>query len=413
MKNHSTSVSSAAAIELEKQYGGFNYAPLPVVLSRGEGVSLWNPEGQRFLDFMSGYSCVSQGHCHPKIVRAITEQASKLTMVSRALYSDEFGPFAEYATRLLGYERMLMMNSGAEAFETGLKLARKWGYQKKKIPARQAKVIVCNDNFHGRTLGAVAVSSNSVHHEVFGPVMDGVIRIPFNDLPALEQALSDPTVCAFMVEPIQGESGINVPTEGYLSRAFELCSKNNVLLVADEIQTGLARTGKMLACQWEGVRPHITLLGKALSGGTFPISAVLADTTIIDCLQPGDHGSTFGGNPLACHVAKASLEVLVEENLAENAQRMGELFRNEMRAFASPLIQEVRGKGLLNAIVFNFGEDKEAGNRLCLEFLKRGLLAKTTRPHIIRFAPPLVINESQMREGLAIIQSSVLALSAS
>lgn len=396
-------ISSAKAIELEKNHGSFNYAPLPVVFSKGEGVYLWDPEGNRYLDFVSGFSAVSQGHCHPKIVAAIQEQAAKLTLVSRALYSDQFGPFAAYATKLFGYQRILMMNTGAEAFDTALKLARKWGYEKKKVPAGQAKVVVCTDNFHGRTMGAVSASSNSSHHTSFGPVMDGFVRIPFNDLAALERALSDKTVAAFLVEPIQAEAGINVPSEGFLKGAKALCEMNKALFIADEIQTGLARTGKLLCSDHEGVRPDLVLLGKALSGGTIPVSAVLGDEEIMKLLQPGDHGSTFGGNPLSCHVALASLQVIVCENLAARAEEMGQLFRAAVRELNSPWITEVRGKGLLNAVVFKFGGDLKKDLELSLALKEAGLIAKSTRANVFRFAPPLVATREQILEAVGIL----------
>jgi ornithine--oxo-acid transaminase len=390
-------VGSAKAIELEKKYGSFNYAPLPVVFSRGEGVYLWDPEGKKYLDCVGGFSAVSQGHCHPRIVKAVQEQVSTLTLVSRALYSDRMGLLGEYMHKLLGYERVLLMNTGAEAFDTGVKFARKWGYSVKGVAEGQAKILVAQDNFHGRTLGAVSASANESHHKFFGPVAPGFLRIPFNDLSALEAALKDHTVVAFIVEPIQGEAGINVPAEGYLRKAFDLCKAANTLFIADEIQTGLGRTGKLLACQHEGVKPDATLLGKALSGGTFPVSAVIADEPLMKMLQPGDHGSTFGGSPLACHVALESLKVIEEEKLAENAQRMGELFRSLVRELNSPKVEEVRGKGLLNAVALDLGgADKDAAFSLALA--DAGLIAKPTRPNVFRFAPPLVVNEAQIRD---------------
>lgn len=395
-------ISSAKAMELEKKYGSYNYAPLPVVFSRGEGVYLWDPEGNRYLDFVGGFSSVSQGHCHPKIVQAVQEQVARLTLVSRALYTDQFGPFAEYATKLLGYDRILTMNTGAEAFDTGVKIARKWGYEVKKVPAGQGKIIVAQDNFHGRTLGAVAASANTAHHGFYGPVMDGFVRIPFDDLAALEQALKDTTVAAFVVEPIQGEAGVNVPTDGYLRTAAALCRRANVLFVADEIQTGLARTGKLLACQHEGVKPDLTLLGKALSGGTMPVSAVLADDALMKLLQPGDHGSTFGGNPLACHVALASLKVIVEENLADRAEEVGAFFRESMNGLRHPLITAVRGKGLLNAVAVDFRGDTKKDLALSEALLKEGLVVKTARPNVFRFAPPLVVSKEQVQEAVTV-----------
>lgn len=399
-------LNSEQIIGLEKKHGSFNYAPLPVVFSKGKGVYLWNPEGKKFLDFVCGYSAVSQGHSHPKIVKAIQEQAETLTLVSRALYSDQMGPFAEYATKLFGYDRILMMNTGAEAFDTGVKFARKWGYEVKNIPAGQAKIIVCQDNFHGRTMAAVSASGNEAHHKFFGPVMAGFERIPFNNLSALETALKDPNVVAFMVEPIQGEAGVNVPADGYLKKAYELCKSANALFIADEIQTGIARTGKLLCTEHDGFKPDITLLGKALSGGTLPVSGILANEDIMSLLQPGDHGSTFGGNPLACHVAIASLKVIVEENLIENAAKMGEIFRAKMKALNSPIIKEVRGKGLLNAVVFAFPAGK-TDQDFSLALLDEGLVAKAAKTNVFRFAPPLVINEKQLNEGIEILASVI------
>jgi ornithine--oxo-acid transaminase len=399
-------ISSQKAMELEGRYGSFNYAPLPVVFSRGKGVYLWDAEGKRYLDFVCGYSAVSQGHCHPKIVKAVQEQAETLTLVSRALYSDQMGPFAEYATRLLGYDRILMMNTGAEAFETGVKFARKWAYEKKKVVAGQAKVIVCSDNFHGRTMGAVSASTNAAHHGYFAPIIDGFLKIPFNDLGALENALKDPGAAAFLVEPIQGEAGVNVPAEGFIRKAYELCLKYNALFIADEIQTGLARTGKLLCCQHEGVKPHITLLAKSLGGGMLPVSAVLADHEIMTLLQPGDHGSTFGGNPMACHVAFAALKVIEEENLCARATEMGEMFRGGVRAFNSPLVTDVRGKGLLNAVALKLpGDPKEADNEFSLRLKEQGLIAKAARAGVFRFAPALVIEKKEMEDALAILHS--------
>lgn len=400
-------ISSAQAMELEQKYGSFNYTPLPFVFTKGEGVYLWDPEGARYMDFVSGFSAVSQGHSHPRIVKAIQEQAARLTLLSRVLYSDQFGPFAEYATKLFGYSRILMMNTGAEAFETSLKIARKWAYTVKKVPDGQAKIIVCRSNFHGRTLTAASAATKEEHHRVFGPVMPGFVHIPYNDLPALEAALRDPTVAAFLVEPIQGEGGVVVPADGYLAKAFALCEKANALFIADEVQTGIARTGKLLACQHEGVRPHITNLGKALSGGTIPVSAVLADDPLMAMLQPGDHGSTFGGNPLACHVALESLKVVVEEKLADRAEKLGQLFRSLLRDLSSPLITEVRGKGLLNAVVFAFGGDSAKDQALSLALKKNGLVVKAAQTNIFRFAPPLVITEEQLAEAVGIVKKTL------
>lgn len=404
-------VSSAQAVELEKKYGSFNYAPLPVVFSRGEGVYLWDPEGRRYLDFVGGFSAVSQGHCHPRIVRAIQEQVATLTLVSRALYSDQFGPFAAYCTKLLGYERVLTMNTGAEAFDTAVKMARKWAYTKKAVAPGKAKILVARDNFHGRTMAAVAASGNETHHASFGPVMEGFSRIPFNDLPALAAALEDPAIAALILEPIQAEAGINVPAEGYLREAAARCAKKEVLFIADEIQTGLGRTGRWLACQHEGLRPDAVLLGKALSGGTFPISAVLADAPLMAMLQPGDHGSTFGGSPLACRTALESLRVLEEEKLVENAAAMGKIFREGVRALNSPLVAEVRGQGLLNAVEFRFGGDTAKDGAFSVALKEAGLIAKSTRPHVFRFAPPLVIRAEQVREGVKILGDTLAKFS--
>jgi len=391
-------------MELEQKFGSYNYTPLPFVLSKGEGVYLWDPEGNRYLDFVSGFSAVSQGHCHPRIVKAIQEQAAKLTLLSRVLYSDQFGPFAEYCTKLFGYDRVLTMNTGAEAFETSLKIARKWAYTVKKVPEGQAKIIVCRDNFHGRTIAAASVATKEEHHRVFGPVLPGFVHIAFDDLPALERALTDPCVAAFLVEPIQGEGGVVVPGDGYLRGALELCRKANALFIADEIQTGIGRTGKLLCSQYEGIRPDIVLLGKALSGGTIPVSAVLADGPIMAMLQPGDHGSTFGGNPLSCHVALESLKVVVEERLVENSFHMGNLFRSLVRDMASPWIREVRGKGLLNAIVFKFEGKAEKDLELSLALKEAGLIVKSAKVNVFRFAPPLVISEKQVIEAVGILK---------
>lgn len=396
---------SEIAISLEKKFGSFNYAPLPVVFSKGKGAWLWDPEGNAYLDFVSGYSAVSQGHCHPKIVRAIQEQAETLTLVSRALYSDQMGAFAQYATKLLGYERILMMNTGAEAFDTAVKMARKWGYEKKKIPSGQAKLIVCDENFHGRTMAAMSASTNESHHKMFGPVMEGFIKIPFDDLPALEKVLEDPNVAAFLVEPIQGEAGVRVPQEGYIRKAFDLCEKKGVLFMADEVQVGLGRTGKLLCCQHEGVKPHATMLGKALAGGTLPVSAVLADEPLMSMLQPGDHGSTFGGNPLACHVALVSLRVIEEEELAERAQHMGEIFRAEVKKIQSPYLKQVRGKGLLNAVVLELpGDPKLTDNEFSMRMKNAGVIVKAARAGVFRFAPPLVISEDELRKGIVALE---------
>jgi ornithine--oxo-acid transaminase len=396
-------VASAHFIDLEKKYGSYNYAPLPFVFDRGIGAELFDPAGRAYLDFVSGFSAVSQGHCHPRIVKAIQEQAARLTLLSRVLYSDQFGPFAEYCTKLFGYERVLTMNTGAEAFETSLKIARKWGHRVKGIAPGAAKIVVCRDNFHGRTVAAMSAASREDHYGIFGPVTPGFVHIPFGDLGALAEALRDREVAAFLVEPIQGEGGVVVPAEGYLSGALKLCREANALFIADEVQTGIGRTGKLLACQHEGVKPDLTLLGKALSGGTMPISAVLADSPLMAMLQPGDHGSTFGGNPLACHVALESLKVVIEEKLVENSARLGDVFRSAVRDLGSPLIREVRGKGLLNAVVFDFGGDAARDVALSMALKQNGVVVKSAKTHVFRFAPPLVISEKQLLEAVAIL----------
>lgn len=393
-------------INLEKKYGAHNYEPLPVVLSKGEGVFMWDVEGKKYYDFLSGYSAVNQGHCHPKIIKAMNDQAQTLTLTSRAFYSDLLGEYAEYITSYFGYDKVLPMNSGVEGVETAIKIARRWAYEKKNIKEGEAKIVTVEGNFHGRTLNVISFSTDPLSKDRFGPFMPGYKVISYNDLEALKDELKDEDVAAFLVEPIQGEAGVFVPDEGYLSEAYRLCKAANVLFIADEIQTGLARTGKMLACDHEDVRPDILILGKALSGGTFPISAVLADDDIMLCIQPGEHGSTYGGNPLACKIAIASLDVLREENLAENAAHLGEYFRESIRSFNSPFIKQVRGKGLLNAIVIEH-EDPNAAWNLCLELKNNGLLAKPTHGDKIRFAPPLVITEDQIAESLTIIEKSL------
>lgn len=390
----------------ENKYSAHNYHPLPVVLERGEGVFMWDVDGKRYYDFLSGYSAVNQGHCHPKIVKALTEQAQKLTLTSRAFYSDLLGEYAEYITTYFGYDKVLPMNSGVEGVETAIKIARRWAYDKKGIKENTAKIITVEGNFHGRTLNVISFSTDPSSKDGFGPFMPGYTIIPYNDLEALENALKDESVAAFLVEPIQGEAGVFVPDDGYLSKASALCKAANVLFIADEIQTGLARTGKLLACDHENVRPDILILGKALSGGTFPVSAVLADDEIMLCIKPGEHGSTYGGNPLACKIAIASLEVLKEEGLAENAAILGEYFRKTIRGFNNSLVKEVRGKGLLNAIVIDH-PDSEAAWNLCLDLKENGLLAKPTHGDKIRFAPPLVINREQLSDCLDIIKESL------
>ena len=404
-------ISSQLAIELEAQHGAHNYHPLPVVLARGEGVFLWSPEGTRYFDFLSAYSAVNQGHCHPKIVDALKTQADKLTLTSRAFHNDVLGVYEKYITDLLGYDKVLPMNTGVEAGETAIKLCRKWAYTVKGIPENQAKILFVAGNFWGRTLAAISSSTDPSSYKGFGPYLPGYEVIPYNDLPALELALRDPHVAGFMVEPIQGEAGVVVPDAGYLRKAWELCRASNVLFIADEVQTGLARTGKMLACDHEDVRPDILILGKALSGGVLPVSAVLCDDEIMLSIRPGEHGSTYGGNPLACAVAMAALEVLVEENLAENAEKLGHLFRARMEEIIArrpELVVKVRGKGLLNAIVVNDTEESHTAWDICLKLRDNGLLAKPTHGNIIRFAPPLVITEAQMETCCDIIEKTLL-----
>jgi ornithine--oxo-acid transaminase len=390
----------------EERFGAHNYHPLPVVLQRGEGIHLWDVEGKRYFDFLSAYSAVNQGHCHPKIIQAMIEQAQKLTLTSRAFYNDVLGEFEEYITRLLGYDKVLPMNTGAEGDETALKLCRKWAYNVKGIPENQANIIVCDGNFHGRTITIVSMSNDPDSYGGFGPFTPGFINIPYNDIDALSKALEKPNVAGFLVEPIQGEAGVFVPDDGYLKKAYDLCKSKNVLFIADEVQTGLCRTGKMLACDHEGVRPDILILGKALSGGVLPVSAVLADDQIMLTIKPGEHGSTFGGNPVAGKVAIAALQVLIDEKLAENATRLGELFRKEIRAIRSDRIELVRGKGLLNAIVIKPINGVTAWD-VCLALKENGLLAKPTHEHIIRFAPPLIINEQQLLTAVGIIKKTI------
>jgi ornithine--oxo-acid transaminase len=393
-------------IEREEKYGAHNYHPLPVVLERGQGPFVWDVEGKRYYDFLSAYSAVNQGHCHPKITKAMVDQAQVLTLTSRAFFSSVLGEYEEYVTKYFGYDKVLPMNTGAEGDETALKLCRKWAYLRKGIKENQAKIIVCEGNFHGRTITIVSMSTDPDARKDYGPFTPGFITIPYNDLTALEKALQDPDVAGFLVEPIQGEAGVFVPDEGYLSKSYALCKKHNVLFIADEVQTGIARTGKLLACDHEGVRPDILILGKALSGGAMPISAVLADDEIMMTIKPGEHGSTFGGNPLAGKVAIAALEVVREEKLAERAETLGRIFREEMRAVKSEMIELVRGKGLLNAIVIRPKNGKEAWD-VCLEMMEQGVLAKPTHGHIIRFAPPLVITEEQLRDAVSRIKKAI------
>jgi ornithine--oxo-acid transaminase len=407
-------IASAEAMELESRYGAHNYHPLPVVISRGEGVFVWSPEGKRYYDFLSGYSSLNQGHCHPRIVAALTAQASRLTLTSRAFYNDQLGRYERYITGLLGYERVLPMNTGVEGGETALKLCRRWAYQVKGVPENQAKILFAAGNFWGRTLAAISSSTDPSSFRQFGPYMPGFEIVPYNDLAALEQSLQDPNVAGFMVEPIQGEAGVVLPDEGYLAGVRALCTKYRALMIADEVQTGLCRTGKMLCCDHESVRPDIVVLGKALSGGMFPVSAVLADDEVMLTIGPGEHGSTYGGNPLACAVATAALEVLVEEKLADRAAALGPLFRARMEVLVAQrpdLLAGVRGKGLLNALIINDTPDSDTAWRLCLDLRDRGLLAKPTHGNIIRFAPPLVISEAQLEECCQIIAAAALGFS--
>jgi ornithine--oxo-acid transaminase len=393
-------------LELEERYGAHNYHPLPVVLSKGEGVYVWDVDGKRYYDFLSGYSAINQGHCHPKILKTFLEQAQKLTLTSRAFHNNLLGEFEKFVTTFFSYDKVLPMNTGVEAVETGIKLCRKWAYEVKGVEEGKAKIIVCEDNFHGRTSTVISFSSDPLAVKNFGPYMPGFISIPFNDINALSEALKDKNVAGFLVEPIQGEAGVVVPDEGYLSKAKQMCGAANVLFIADEIQTGLARTGKMLACDHEEVRPDILLLGKALSGGMMPVSAVLADDQIMLTLKPGEHGSTYGGNPLACAVAMVSLQVLKDEKMESNASIMGELFRTELKKIDSPYISIIRGKGLLNAVVIKHA-NKEATWELCLALKENGLLAKPTHGDKIRFAPPLLINKKQILECIEIIRNSL------
>ena len=393
-------------IERESRYGAHNYHPLPVVLQRGKGIFVWDTDGKKYFDFLSAYSAVNQGHCHHKIVGAVCEQAGKLALTSRAFHNDVLGQWEEYVTRFFGYDKVLPMNTGAEADETASKLCRKWAYLKKGIKDGMAKIIVCDGNFHGRTITIVSMSADPEAYRDYGPYTPGFVKIPYNDIPALERALEDPDVAGFLVEPIQGEAGVYVPDEGYLRRACDLCHAHNVLFMADEVQTGIGRTGRMLACDHEGVRPDILILGKALGGGVVPISAVLADDEIMLTIKPGEHGSTFGGNPVACRASMAALEVVREERLTENAEAMGRIFRDRMRSIGSDMIAEVRGKGLLNAVVIRPKNGREAWD-VCLRMRDNGLLAKPTHDHIIRFAPPLIISEEELLDACGIIERSI------
>ncbi len=407
-----TKLSAARLMELENEYGAHNYHPLPVVLDKGEGVFVWDVEGKKYYDFLSAYSAVNQGHCHPRIIETLVKQAQKLTLTSRAFYNSQLGRYEEFVTRYFGYDKVLPMNTGAEAVETALKLCRKWAYEVKNLPPDTAEIVVCRNNFHGRTTTIVSFSVDPDAYNNYGPFTPGFIVIPYNDAAALEKVLDEhPNVAGFLVEPIQGEAGAYVPDEGYLKKCYDLCRARNVLFIADEVQTGIARTGKLLACDYEGVHPDILILGKALSGGACPVSAVLSRNEVMNVIRPGQHGSTFGGNPIAAAVAVTALEVVRDENLADKAYELGLIFREEMRALCenSRVASFVRGKGLLNALVINNDETKDLAWEICLKLAENGLLAKPTHTNIIRFAPPLVITEEQLRECIAIIKKTIAA----
>ena len=402
-------LSSEEIIKIEHLYGAHNYHPLPVVLKRGEGVYVWDVEGKKYFDFLSAYSAVNQGHCHPKIISALIDQSKELTLTSRAFHNNVLGEYEKFITGFFGYDKVLPMNTGVEGGETAIKLARKWGYEIKKIPKNKAKIIFVEGNFWGRTLGAISSSTDPSSTNGFGPFMPGYEIIPYNDLKSLEKSLKDPNVAGFMVEPIQGEAGVVVPDENYLPEAFKLCKKNNVLFIADEVQTGIGRTGKMLCCDHFGIKPDILILGKALSGGVFPVSAILSSNEIMLTIKPGEHGSTFGGNPLACKVAIAALNVIKEEELARNADKLGIIFREKLNNYikGSSIVQSVRGKGLLNAIIINDDNDSNIAWNICLKMASKGLLAKPTHGNIIRFAPPLIINKNQLDNCITIIISAL------
>jgi ornithine--oxo-acid transaminase len=401
-------MTSQDFINKEGKYGAHNYHPLPVVLSKGEGIYVWDVEGKRYFDFLSAYSAVNQGHCHPKIVKALIDQSKTLALTSRAFYNDCLGEYEEYITKYFGYDKVLPMNTGAEGDETALKLCRKWAYEKKCIPENKAKIIVCEGNFHGRTITIISMSTDPDSYKGFGPYTPGFIVVPYNDVHALKKELEDPNVAGFLVEPIQGEAGVYVPDIGFLKTAYDLCKKKNVLFIADEVQTGLCRTGKMLACDHEDVRPDILILGKALSGGMYPVSAVLADDYIMLCIRPGEHGSTFGGNPIAAKVGIAALQILKDEKLAENSEKLGKIFRTEMQKLVEKheMVEMVRGKGLLNALIIKPKGGKKAWD-VCVAMKENGLIAKPTHEHIIRFAPPLIINEKQLMEAIDIIKKTI------
>ena len=400
-----TKMTTQDFMKREEQYGAHNYHPLPVVLDKGKGVHVWDVEGNKYYDFLSSYSAVNQGHCHPDIVKAMRKQAEKLALTSRAFYNSVLGEYEEYITHYFGYDKVLPMNTGVEADETALKLCRKWGYKQKGITEGQAKIIVCENNFHGRTITVVSMSTDPDARRDYGPYTPGFTTIPYNNLDALEKELEDPNVAGFMVEPIQGEAGVIVPDDGYLRKAYDLCKKHNVLFIADEVQTGIGRTGKLLACDHEEVKPDILILGKAISGGMYPVSAVLADNNIMLTIQPGEHGSTFGGNPIAASVAMAALEVVKNEKLAENAEKLGKIFRDEFRSIHSEMITEIRGKGLLNAVVIQPKNGKTAWD-VCVSMKEQGVLAKPTHGDIIRFAPPLVITAKQLEDAMSRIRET-------
>lgn len=406
-------ISSKEAMNLEENYGAHNYHPLPVVLAKGEGVYVWDPEGNRYFDFLSAYSAVNQGHCHPRIIGALKDQAETLTLTSRAFYNNRLGEFEKFITEFFGFDNVLPMNTGAEAVETAIKICRKWGYEVKGIPQNKAKIVVCSNNFHGRTTTIISFSSNPNASSNFGPYTPGFAKVEYNNLEQLELVLKDETVAGFLVEPIQGEAGVKVPDEGYLKKAYDLCKENNTLFIADEIQTGIARTGELLACHYEGVQPDILILGKALSGGAYPVSAVLANKDIMDVIKPGQHGSTFGGNPLAARVAVEALKVIQDEDLATNAYLLGNIFRDEMNQLKEEcdLVKEVRGKGLLNAVEINDSPKSSTAWNLCVQMKDNGLLAKPTHGNVIRFAPPLVINSEQLQECVNIIKKTILEYS--
>ena len=406
------SFTTKELIELENKYGAHNYEPLPVVLERGKNIFVWDVDGKKYYDFLSAYSAVNQGHSHPRIIDALTEQAKKITLTSRAFYNSELGKYEKFITNLFGYDKVLPMNTGAEAVETAIKIARKWGYEKKGIPSGEAKIVVCNGNFHGRTTTIISFSNDEDARKNFNPYTSGFIGVEYNDVESLKEIIEKDadTICGFLVEPIQGEAGVNVPDEGYLSATYEICEANNVLFIADEIQTGIARTGKMLAVDHENVKPDMLILGKALSGGVYPVSAVLANDEVMNVIKPGQHGSTFGGNPLACSVAVEALQVVLDENLTENAQKMGEIFRLEVEKMIEKydFLQAVRGKGLLNAILINDTPESSTAWDFCIDLMNNGLLAKPTHGNIIRFAPPLVIDKTEMMNALGVLDKTCM-----